>query len=422
MYDRLYLTDIVENVEKNMNWGMERRMIQEALGYIEKHSLIVYGGFSLHLLLISQGHQGLYSKYALPDIDFYSPNAFKDWGELCKSFYGNRNVYKGYVTGKEAVHSGTYTIQLKETRLLDITYCPLNIFNKIPTTTVDYEGYKIRVAGIEFVVSQNYLMRMKLIQMTDIIKKHYTRSVLIEEYFPEIFNPSGTKVRSAELNQGTMQRFTKHLVEGNKDVVLLGEFALKYALSLLRSGSSKEGPVINSSSFVIYMKDSSKMEGYIEKVKKQFPDADVSRYNSFMEIFPYQHTRVSLNGANLATVFACDQLCIRYKQVGKYSIGSIDSFRYWWYSWKLYSIVFNNAEVQYCNHMIKCITYIADSVKSGKMKSYSGEEINCKYEDIKDDRMKRKRRSRRIIVYSTKRSIDPPKEGDIDGSKILSKN
>ena len=103
--------------------------------YIKKNNRKIYGGYALNKLLIEKDpYMAIYDEYDTPDIEFYSPEPLNDLIKLCDLIHesGFKNVI-----GQEAQHKETYSIFVNYQLYSDITYMPINIYNKIRYIQID---------------------------------------------------------------------------------------------------------------------------------------------------------------------------------------------------------------------------------------------------------------------------------------------
>ena len=90
---------------------------------------IVYGGTALDMLVCKRtgGKRRVYEKGSIHDIDFYSPNPYRDIVEIC-----NRHYQAGvaHVEGHTAESEGTFKIRAEYGReeLADVGYLPRAVF------------------------------------------------------------------------------------------------------------------------------------------------------------------------------------------------------------------------------------------------------------------------------------------------------
>jgi hypothetical protein len=108
--------------------------------FIKQRNLIVYGGTAIDFALRTVG-KSIYSDdtLAVPDLDFYSPQNVADSYDLADLLYD-----AGFVESRSIVgtHATTQRVDPSTNHFLaDISYCPEQILNLIPT--MEYLGVKI---------------------------------------------------------------------------------------------------------------------------------------------------------------------------------------------------------------------------------------------------------------------------------------
>jgi hypothetical protein len=96
--------------------------------FIIKKELIVYGGVAIDYALRLKGDK-IYSDYEHPDFDVFSPNHTTDCHEIVDKLYamGYRNV-----SAIRAKHAQTMRVRCDFLSILDISYVPKSVFEKLP--------------------------------------------------------------------------------------------------------------------------------------------------------------------------------------------------------------------------------------------------------------------------------------------------
>lgn len=101
--------------------------------FIIRKNLILVGGMAIDLALRLKG-DSIYTEDQIPDYDFYSPNHSADAYELgsilCKMGFSN-------ISCINALHITTMRVRVDFETVADITYCPIKIYNTIPTLNYD---------------------------------------------------------------------------------------------------------------------------------------------------------------------------------------------------------------------------------------------------------------------------------------------
>ncbi len=95
--------------EKYYKEELETKKIQNTiLQFIQENERIVYGGFAMHIYILSKskGKEKIYDEDTLQDVEFYSPTPFEDLIQLAKLL----NTKYRNIEVKEAMHELTYTL------------------------------------------------------------------------------------------------------------------------------------------------------------------------------------------------------------------------------------------------------------------------------------------------------------------------
>jgi hypothetical protein len=117
-------------------------VLDNILDYVAQRGRKVYGGFALNAVLLEVSPaDAIYADNAaaalVPDVEFYSPDPVSDVVHLCDRLHaaGHRRVQ-----GREAAHSGTFTVTVEFTRVCDITHVPPVVYDAVPTRPVTHHG------------------------------------------------------------------------------------------------------------------------------------------------------------------------------------------------------------------------------------------------------------------------------------------
>lgn len=144
----------------------------------------IYGGHALNEAFIQKGLPPIYDSKDIVsnDIEFYSPDPISDVRDICNRFYVDRHKY---VQGKEAMHSGTYTISVEFSRICDISFMPQKVFDAVPTFKMEF-GSDAPLLCVEpsFAIVDH--LRILCDPFTSYWKldKQLPRMLTIQEHFP----------------------------------------------------------------------------------------------------------------------------------------------------------------------------------------------------------------------------------------------
>jgi len=137
------LNNINDNTVKKLlfNHNLFTDDLHKALNIVEEFiinkKLILVGGMSIDMALKLKGDK-IYEDDDVPDYDFFSPNFHKDAYDLVELLY--ENLGDNSINVINAMHISTMRVRIHFTTVADITYIPLDIYNKLPT--INYETKK----------------------------------------------------------------------------------------------------------------------------------------------------------------------------------------------------------------------------------------------------------------------------------------
>ena len=146
--------------------------------YIKEKRRKIYGGYALNILLCAKNKSNaLYDESDIPDIDFYSFEPLVDLVALCDLIHK-----KGFkpVIGQEAQHKETYSIFVNYQLYCDISYMPLNIFNKVKFVEID--GWKI--VHPSFIMIDYFRMFTDPMVSYWRLEKHFDRYMKLQKVYP----------------------------------------------------------------------------------------------------------------------------------------------------------------------------------------------------------------------------------------------
>lgn len=145
------MVDTVKEYYKNIlhQRSDSQKIINVALEVVQQFIIdrrrIMVGGMMIDMALKLKGDE-IYGPDVLPDYDFYSPNHFRDaydLGEiLCKNGFKQISVIP-------ARHITTMKVRVDFEVVADITYCPQNIYDKLPT--LQYNKFIIRHPHVQMI-------------------------------------------------------------------------------------------------------------------------------------------------------------------------------------------------------------------------------------------------------------------------------
>lgn len=145
------MVDVVKEYYKNLSDqnSATAEVINSVLDIVKQFIIdrrrIIVGGMMIDMSLKLKGDE-IYGPNVLPDYDFYSPNHFRDAYDL-----GEILCHAGYkqISVIPAQHVTTMKVRVDFEVVADITYCPQNIYDNIPTLM--YDKFIIRHPHVQMI-------------------------------------------------------------------------------------------------------------------------------------------------------------------------------------------------------------------------------------------------------------------------------
>lgn len=291
------------------------------LEYLEPKKRKIYGGYALHKLINNANpDDGIYKKSDSPDIDFYSPEPLKDLFELCDLI--NEKGYK-YVTGREAVHRGTYNLFVNMHLYCDITYVPNNIYNHMPFMKID---------GLTII--HPYFMAIDYLRMlTDPLlsipfrfkdKPSFKRFYLLQHYYPFYNENKKVNIEGKKENKeiDDAKQCIYDYMKNNKTIISVGHYAYyKYLDESKVVGKNYDKKNIPFFEFISsnYRNDALELIEKIKKVVKDPNQINYVEYYPFFQFFGYS-VRIYYGETLLVKVYDNNLKCLPYVDVPYYEI------------------------------------------------------------------------------------------------------
>ena len=95
--------------------------------FLKKKGLMCYGGLALNNILPKNAR--FYADHEMPDYDVYSSNPIKDLKEIADLYY--EHGYTNCTGSSNPIHEGSYKLFVNYIGILDITYVPPILYNKL---------------------------------------------------------------------------------------------------------------------------------------------------------------------------------------------------------------------------------------------------------------------------------------------------
>lgn len=191
--------------------------------YIKKNNRKIYGGYALNKLLIEKDpYMAIYDEYDTPDIEFYSPEPLNDLIKLCDLIHesGFKNVI-----GQEAQHKETYSIFVNYQLYSDITYMPINIYNKIRYIQID--GFNLIHPW--FMTIDYFRMFTDPMVSYWRLEKHFSRYLKLQKTYPLPLINKPLKINNYVQNYSIINLLEDYLSQ-KSSIIFTGFYVYNYYL------------------------------------------------------------------------------------------------------------------------------------------------------------------------------------------------
>lgn len=260
--------------------------------FIKKKGLILYGGEAIDKNLKKVGKPGIYTAQSKPDYDFYSYDYEKDSIELCNIFYDKG--YK-YVRRIPRIHRGTFAVQANTATLADITYVPKNIFDRIPTITVNGVKYISDLYAIKNLYLG--LVRPKLSGNYARWEKDWSRLQLMNEAFS---NKTGKKTSGSEPVKEAIKMLCEKFVYRNPQIVITG----KRASQFIQTGK------FNDTSLLELISVDGQAENHVKMIQQLLGEQSIVEvYAPFLGDLPMR-LRIKMNDEPVVDIYSIEHECV----------------------------------------------------------------------------------------------------------------
>jgi hypothetical protein len=260
--------------------------------YIVKNNLIIVGGMAIDLSLKLRGSQ-LYADDVLPDYDFYSPNYHKDAYRIAELLVqaGLTNI-----SVINANHISTMRVRVNYTVVADVTYVPLNIFEKLPYLI--YKDMRIVHPHYQMIDQHRALSHPYENAPYEVIahrwRKDATRYDMLYAYYP---------LNSDDLEQSDITLMAPINLSSIlfKDQCISGFAGLLFWLNKASSMGFKEKSnlgkcEIDNTGMIIQLPDdshgisiySNNIIDLKERISNKFTYAESRQYNRFLDKLPFK--------------------------------------------------------------------------------------------------------------------------------------
>jgi len=292
------------------------------LTFIKTNKRKIYGSVALDYLLgEKKATENIYSKYKIPDIDFYTPDPIGDLIKLCNEL--NEKEYK-YVRGREAIHKESYSLYVNNRLYCNLTYMPKNIYNKTPFQNID----DIIIVQPQFlVIDYLRIINDPLVSYWRLKDKNaFERYFLLQKYYPFPYTNKEFDITIIDENKPILENILEFSKNRNSLIHSGGLFIYNYYIRASKVNHTNikiTDPIFYEFVSTNYKKDSLEL---INDLKKTYPDIVIKEYFPFFQYIGYS-VAIYYNNDLVCIISDNNKKCVPYKTVlnnatDKYYIGS----------------------------------------------------------------------------------------------------
>lgn len=230
-----------DKIEKDINRDEIMSMNKIVMDFVRTRKRKIYGGYAQNKVIIAKTpSDAFYNDKDIPDIDVYSPDPLQDVVDLSNLFKdaGFKNII-----GKDAQHKETYKIFVNQINVIDLSYVPKIIYNKIPYIEID---------GIQYVhpcfvyIDMYRILTDPLYSASFRWKKIFPRLYKLQKNYPlklatkglnEAYNiPANYKSTVSKINMKILD-----MIIDKDNFIVVGQYAYNYFLQ--ESGIMKDNNI-----------------------------------------------------------------------------------------------------------------------------------------------------------------------------------
>lgn len=315
------IKSIIKKAQKTTQTRLEptKEEIENAqkviIKYIIKNKRKVYGGTALNEIIRNKNKNDVFydDEVDIKDWDIYSPNPVEDIVNVCNILEDNK--FK-YVTGSEAQHEGTFSIFVHFENVLDISYVPYNIYNKIPFIEIN----KVIYTHPDFSRIDTFRIFTNYIFYEQRLEKQFNRFLILEKYFgvKKLDKPlliKNKKDNKMDINDA-LDVVHSFLINNNKTIVF-DLYAYNYYLK--KSGILKKNRKFKLIDIPYYQFLSIDYDNDIKKIcnllNKKFPNK--ISVTEFYPLFQFTGNNVLIMYKDLpiAHIYHHNNVCVLFQEV-----------------------------------------------------------------------------------------------------------
>lgn len=288
-----------------------RVAIEIVIKHVIKHKRKVYGGYAIHLALISKGADAVYDENDWPDIDFLTPDPTHDIETICKELVAAKY---SPVNAHAAFHNSTVKIRVQNFHLeaADVTYCWSRNYHKVPTLVSD-EG--VHYVAPNFQIMDVYKVLIDPVTGWHKIGKNVARATLMEKFYL-LSNNFGVRqtFKSVTLDE-SVRRVRDQIVlflQQREDIVIVDSLAYNMYVTLAKA-RSKNKKLVKMADVSLYASDPLEFVDEVIRSIGLKKDFEKRVFVPLLELYK-QRVTLRVQGQDVLTVFK-DSFCIPYQRV-----------------------------------------------------------------------------------------------------------
>lgn len=399
--------------------------------YVIRKNRISYGGFAQNMLLMNKNKDDSFYKIVngafynwpdIADIEMYSPTPIQDAIDLTEELHkaGFHNI-----DAKEGVHPSTIKIFANFLNYCDISYLPEQIYNNLPTITVN----NIRCAHPHFMACDAYrILNDPMTSYWRLDKAIYRFNKLLK-YYP-IGNNNSNKLHFDTSDHDKMKFVRKNIIHSSK-LIVIGFYCYDYYIRKVNKEPAREYnyyEVISSD----LVNDCRKIE---KLLKLKYKDIRVKQYNPFIA-FLDKKIEFYVNNKLIIRVYGNNNRCTVYKYsknkktyFGTYNL----LYMYLLFNYFYYTISKNIFEKERCLTLLSELSHARNTyltshnitvIDKSPFEDFTFKCIGVPVDPIRQSRLNYKKTSRKFNYKPSGKKVNAPKINfdNILGSEIINKN
>ena len=303
---------LLYKINNEPNFNEISKIFDVILKFIIKKKKIVYGGYAQNILIKNKNPKDtFYKEYNniymqctdIADLELYSSTPLEDVVELCDELY--KNNFK-YIESKEGIHPETYKIFVNFIAYCDISYISENIYNNIPTITIN----NIRCAHPNFMIIDSFRVFNDPMTSYWRLEKSFIRYNKMIKYYPlELINNKITLENFKYDIDNNILNFIKKKIIHKSKLIVIGFYAYNYYAK-----KSDKTFIFNNFPYYELISDDLKKDGIkiLKLLKKINNNIQIKQY---YELYEYIDNKIEyyINNKLILILYGNSNKCIVYK-------------------------------------------------------------------------------------------------------------